>query len=227
MNKKWLSLILGLILSLTVKAQEADAHKWQANLYAGIYLENEQAWIVEPSVSWHFHKYLGVSAGLEFTSQYNQPSRSTNINGYPAALIDNCKDIGWMIFKPSLIVKTPAINLNTDGDCQLWFQAEPGISLACPFKNSVTYKIYEFNGAVGTVVDYMKFPNKDLRCFYWNARISANLALNRFVIGLGYGISDFDYYSCRRNIRLQNGGKFHVPKKQISQNIVLSIGYRF
>ena len=31
-----------------------------ATLYGGIYLNNDQAWLVEPSVSWHLHKYIGL-----------------------------------------------------------------------------------------------------------------------------------------------------------------------
>lgn len=46
-----------------------------ADLYGGIYLNNEQAWQIEPSISWTFHKYFGIGLGLELTSQYNQPSR--------------------------------------------------------------------------------------------------------------------------------------------------------
>jgi hypothetical protein len=226
MKKTLIAAILVLIAPLTSTAQQED-YKWEADLHAGIYIENEQAWILEPSISWHFHKYLGVSFGWEFTSQYNQPSRSTTINGQLADLTDNEKDIAWMLFKPALILKSPTINLNKDGDYKLWFQAEPGISLACPFKNSLTYEIKEVKGSVGKTVDYMRFPNKDLQWFYWNARLSANVSRDRFVVGLGYEISNFDYYSSRRNVTLQNGEKYWVPKKELSQSVYVTLGYKF
>ena len=57
--------------------------------------------------------------------------------------------------------------------------------------------------------------------------MSINYALDRFVIGAGYYISNLDYYSGRRNVTLPNGQKFHVPKKEISQSIFLSAGYTF
>jgi hypothetical protein len=118
--------------------------------------------------------------------------------------------------------------LNKDGDYKLWFQAEPGISLACPFKNSLTYERIEMQGSIDKVnYTYMRFPNKNLQWFYWNARLSANVSLDRFVVGLGYEISTFDYYSCRRNITLQNGNKYWVPEKELSQSVYVTLGYKF
>ncbi len=213
------------LVAIAAIAQE-EKRPFTATLYGGIYLNNEQAWTIEPSVAWHFHKYIGVALGMELTSQYNQPSRTTTINGHEASLADNEKNIAWIIFKPSVIFKSPNLLKNKD-DIRLWLQAEPGISLACPFRNSLTYDIYDIKGNVGTVVDYMKFPNKGLDWFYWNARLSVNLSIDRFVIGAGYGISNLDYYSGRRNVTLQNGSKFWVPKKELSQSIFLSVGYRF
>lgn len=64
-------------MPMFVMAQEKESYKWQANLYGGLYLENEQAWVIEPSIIWYFNKYFGVSMGIEFTSQYNQPSHTT------------------------------------------------------------------------------------------------------------------------------------------------------
>lgn len=223
--KKLLILFVLFMVALTTFAQE-EKRPFTATLYGGIYLNNEQAWTIEPSIAWHFHKYIGVALGMELTSQYNQPSRTTTINGHEASLADNERNVAWIIFKPSVIFKTPDLLTNKD-DIRLWFQAEPGISFACPFRNSLTYDIYDIKGNVGTVVDYMRFPNKGLDWFYWNARLSVNLSIDCFVIGAGYGISNLDYYSGRRNVILQNGSKFWVPKKELSQNIFLSVGYQF
>lgn len=196
-------------------------------LYGGLYINNEQAWQLEPSVAWHFHEYLGVGLGIELTGQYNQPSRQTIIDGHEAELTDNERNIAWVILKPSMILKTPKVWKSSDNYYRLWFQAEPGISLACPFRNSLTYEIKEFQGAVSQTVDYRKFQNKGLKWFYWNARVSANFAIDRFIIGAGYYISNLDYYSGRRNVTLANGQKFYVPKKEISQSVFLSLGHSF
>lgn len=198
-----------------------------AKFYGGIYLNNEQAWQLEPSVEWYFHEYLGVGLGIELTGQYNQPGRQTIIDGHEAELADNERDVAWVIFKPSLIFKTPKVWKSRDNYYRLWFQAEPGISLACPFRNSLTYEIKAFQGAVSQTVDYKRFPNKGLQWFYWNARASINFAIDGFIIGAGYYISNLDYYSGRRNVILANGQKFYVPKKEISQSIFLSFGYSF
>lgn len=196
-----------------------------ADLYGGIYINNEQAWLIEPSISWNFYKYFGLTFGMELTRQYNQPGRQTIIDGREAELVDNEKDIGWIIFKPSLTFKTPAIWKSPDNYFRLWAQIEPGLSLACPFRNSLTYEVKEFSGEIGQTVDYRKFPNKGLQWFYWNARTSVCFSVDRFVFRGGYCISNLDYYSGRRNIKLANGHKYYVPKKELSQSIFLSIGY--
>ena len=95
--------IVAVLLILVGPSSFAKEEKrpFTATLYGGVYLNNEQAWTIEPSVAWHFHKYIGVGLGIELTSQYNQPSRTTTINGHEASLADNEKDVAWIIFKPS------------------------------------------------------------------------------------------------------------------------------
>lgn len=208
-------------------AYPQDEKNFTASLSGGIYINNEPAWSLEPSVSWLFHKYIGIGIGIELTSQYNQSGRITVIDGHEAELTDNERNIAWIILKPSVMIKSHAIWKSSDDYMRLWFQAEPGISLACSFRNSLTYEIKEFQGLVSHTIDYRRFPNKDLQWLYWNARASVNFAIDRFIIGAGYYISNLDYYSGRRNVTLANGQKFHVPDKELSQSIFLSLGYKF
>ncbi len=216
--KKYSVIIAALILFCPtfVYAQKSKS-VFTADLYGGIYINNGQAWQIEPSISWNFYKYLGLTFGVELTRQYNQPSRQTVIDGYEAELVDNERNIGWVIFKPSLTIKTPAVWKSPDGNYRLWVQVEPGLSLACPFQNSLTYEIKNILGGIGQTVDYRKFPNQGLRWFYWNARTSVCFAVDRFVFRGGYYISNLDYYSGRRNITLANGNKYYVPKKELAK----------
>ncbi len=224
--KNCLVIIAALILFFpTIVYSQRSRSVFTADLYGGIYINNEQAWLIEPSISWNFYKYFGLTFGLELTRQYNQPVRQTIIDGNEAELVDNEKDIGWVIFKPSLTIKTPAVWKSLDDNCSLWAQIEPGLSMACPFRNSLTYEIKNFSGGIGQTVDYRKFPNQGLQWFYWNTRASICFSVDRFVFRGGYYISNLDYYSGRRNIILDNGQKFYVPKKEFSQSIFLSIGY--
>lgn len=227
--RKILLMILLSAISLCSMAKDTEERRkqWQADLYGGLYINNEQAWQLEPSITWNFHKYIGVSLGLEFTSQYNQPSRSTEIDGHKADLADNEQNVAWVILKPSVVFKSPAVWKSSDNHNRLWFQINPGISLACPFRNSLTYEIMEIKGNIGYPVDYRRFKNRGLQWFYWNARASVNFSIGRVVIGAGYYISNLDYYSGRRNVTLANGQKFYVPKKELSQSVFLSIGYCF
>lgn len=116
---KILSLLLFLSVGMGASAQEQQSGKWRAAFYGGLYINNEQAWLLEPSVTWRFHDLLGLSVGLEMTRQYNQPSRMTVIDGYDAVLTDNDRNVGWIILKPSVMVRTPDLWKNTDGSCRL------------------------------------------------------------------------------------------------------------
>lgn len=224
--KKSLVILAALIwLCPTFVYSQKSQSVFTADLYGGIYINNEQAWQIEPSISWNFYKYFGLSLGLELTRQYNQPSRQTIIDGHEAELVDNERDIGWVLFKPSLAIKTPAIWKSPDDSYRLWGQIEPGLSLACPFRNSLTYEMKDFSEGIGKTIDYRKFPNKELKWFYWNARTSVCFSVDRFIFRGGYCISNFDYYAGRRNVKLANGKNFYVPKKELSQSIFLSIGY--
>lgn len=222
---KYLIIFFFLLMCSSLYAYSQNDKIISTSLSGGIYLNNEQAWQLEPSVSWDFHKYVGIGMGVEFSSQYNQPGRTTVIEGHEAELVNNERNVGWIIFKPHVTIKSPAVWKSADEFMRLWFQAEPGISLACPFRNSLTYEMKEFQGAVSHTVDYRRFANKDLQWFYWNARASINFSTGRFIIGAGYYISNLDYYSGRRNVTLANGQKYYVPKKELSQSIFVSLGY--
>lgn len=217
---------LGSLSSMAEVSQDKPL-KWTATFYGGLYLNNEQPWQLEPSVTWNFHKHIGVSLGVELTGQYNQPGRTTMIDGHEAELVENERNIAWIIFKPSVVFRSPDIWRSQDHYYRCWFQAEPGISFACPFRNSLTYEIKEIHGGISQTIDSRRFSNKGLQWFYWNARVSFNFAIDRVVIGAGYYLSNLDYYSGRRNVTLANGQKFHVPEKELSQSIFLSIGYTF
>ena len=89
--KNCLVIIAALILFFptTIVYSQRSRSVFTADLYGGIYINNEQAWQIEPSISWNFYKYLGLRFGLELTRQYNQPGRQTIINGNEAELVDN------------------------------------------------------------------------------------------------------------------------------------------
>ena len=225
MRKCWVIIAAILLFCPSFSYAQNPKSFFTADAYGGIYINNEQAWHFEPSVSWNFYKYFGLTLGLELTRQYNQPGRQTMIDGHEAELVDNERDIGWVIFKPSVTLKTPTLWKSKDNDYRLWAQIEPGLCMACPFRNSLTYEIKEISGGIGQTVGYRKFPNEGLQWLYWNARVSLCFSVDRFIFRGGYSISNLDYYSNRRNVTLANGQKFYVPKKELSQSIFLSIGY--
>ena len=208
-------------------AGDNKEYKFTAGLSGGIYINNNAAWILEPSITWNFYKYIGLRAGVEITREYHQSHPGITIDGWHGDLNKNYENVGWIILKPGLVFKTPSLIRSRDGSRKLWIQAEPGVSLACPFNNSVVYDIQGYNGNIGTTVSRKKFPNKDLQWFYWYGKLSINFSIEEFVFGGGFGISNLDYYSCRRNIALPDGRKFQVPGKEMSRSIFLMVGYNF
>lgn len=226
---KWITLILVAIafIGAEAKSPEESIYPFQANLYGGLCLTEDPAWAIEPNIAWSFHKYFGLSLGLELTSQFGNSTRFTNIGEFMAELVDNQVNPAWLLVKPSFIIKTPDIWHSSDRYIRLWLQGEPGISIGTPFHNSLTYKYTVNPGEALEVNGYRKFKNEGLQWFNFNARMSVNLAIDRYVIGAGYSISSLDYYSGRRNVTLANGTKFHVPQKRPCQTVFLSIGYLF
>lgn len=221
-----LSVILFNFIPLKLLAGN-DNFNNSAGVKGGVYLNNEQAWTIEPFYSLYFYKYFGLSVGIELTGQYNQPVRTTVIDGHEAELTYNERNVAWIILKPSIILRTPVLWESIDDYMKLWFQVEPGLSLGCPFRNSLTYEIKEFQGNAGYTTEYRRFHNQGLNWFYWKADASLNLKIDRIVCGIGYSISNLDYYSGRRNVTLEDGAKFWVPKKSVSQSIFIKIGYLF
>ena len=210
-------------------AEETDRQRaFTAVLYGGFYLNNAGGpWIVEPAIQWSFHKYLGVSLGFEMTSQFGNERSSIMINGREAWLQDSDRNVAWVIFKPALVVRSPNVWQSGDGELRLWFQAEPGVSLAIPSRNSMTYEFRPDPYGAMPGLESMKFPNRGLSWFYWNARVSLNFAYQRVLIGLNYSLSDLDYYAGRRNVTFPDGHKYEPPHKRLSHSLTLSVGYSF
>lgn len=174
--------ILSVILFNSLKLLAGnDSFNNSVGVKGGIYLNNEQAWTIEPFYSLYFYKYFGLSVGIELTRQYNQPVRTTVIDGHEAELTYNERNIAWIILKPSIILRTPMLWKSKDGYMNFWIQMEPGLSFGCPFRNSLTYEIKEFQGNVGYTTKYRRFPNQGLSGFYWNANASLNFKIDRII----------------------------------------------
>lgn len=103
-------------------------------------------------------------------------------------------------FNPSLVLRTPRlINWSSQG-AGVYLFAEPGIILS--------------PGASGS---------RDAKVVCWDAKAGVNLQLGRFIITLGYGISDFSLYSGRPVN--ENG----LPSKDnyITHTVFAACSYKF
>ena len=75
-------------------------------------------------------------------------------------------------FNPAVSLRTPELFEWRDRDATFYLFAEPGVTLA--------------PGSSGS---------KDARTFCWDAKAGINMQIGRYVVTLGYGISDFSLYS--------------------------------
>lgn len=228
MKKIMVVLALAIASVCRLSAEDEEFGRgWQCWLYGGVSATGASAWTLEPSVKRMFNKYVGVGLGLEVTSQFGQTGHSTMIDGHIAELAANERDVRWILFKPAVVIRTPDIWRSADGAWRLWLQGEPGVTLGCPFRNSLTYEILDFQGNVSTVTGWRRFSNHGLRWAYWNARVSVNIAFDYLVFGASYSVSNLDYYSGRRGVTLADGTALYVPARELFQSVSVSVGYLF
>lgn len=193
-------------------------------------LNNNQSWEVEPAVTYYFYRYIGATFGLNVTSQYNQVGYSGSVSGNNRifwTIEDNEANVAKFLLRPAVSLRTPMIWLNKDHDNGLTIQIEPGLSIALPVNDqlAVNYRDKEHNS---TIMDSKRFSNTKGEWLFWNIRGSISLNVDRFVISTGYSISNFDVYSGRRNIIIENMElNRKLPIREFTYSFFISFGYCF
>ena len=228
---KKLRLISGLICLLTAAVSQAgngDVPAWknEVKLHAGAYLNNEGALLGEISYSRLFNRYIGVGIGLEVTRQVGQNAYSTVFNGQLAIEEEKYANIGWGIVNPYVVLRTPRFLVNEEQEREFWFQAEPGVGLGLTGR-SVSFKLLDYAPGVQQVKDIKTFEADSYRWLIWRSRFSFNMAWNKWLFGIGFCISNLDYYSARRRLKLPDGQLYSVPARQLSYSLDLSVGFQF
>lgn len=209
-------------------AQKEEQTKGIVSISTG--LNNNQSWEVEPAVTYYFYRYIGATFGLNVTSQYNQVGYSGSVSGNNRifwTIEDNEANVAKFLLRPAVSLRTPMIWLDKDHDNGLTIQIEPGLSIALPVNDqvAVNYRDKEHNS---TIMDSKRFSNTKGEWLFWNIRGSISLNVDRFVISTGYSISNFDVYSGRRNIIIENMElNRKLPIREFTYSFFISFGYCF
>lgn len=228
MSNRGFLIILFMSFATSLYAQKEEQTKGIVSISTG--LNNNQSWEVEPAVTYYFYRYIGATFGLNVTSQYNQVGYSGSVSGNNRifwTIEDNEANVAKFLLRPAVSLRTPMIWLDKDHDNGLTIQIEPGLSIALPVNDqvAVNYRDKEHNS---TIMDSKRFSNTKGEWLFWNIRGSISLNVDRFVISTGYSISNFDVYSGRRNIIIENMElNRKLPIREFTYSFFISFGYCF
>lgn len=220
--------LTGLFLFPTVLLYARDDRtKGLFSIVAG--LNNNESWELEPSVTYYFNKYIGGSLGLNLTSQYNQVDFSGAIPGNNRiywSIEDDDANVAQILLHPAISFRIP-VWIDEDQETGLAIQIEPGMYMALLVNDKVTvkYRDREHNSAI---IDLKRIANTKGDYIFWNIRGSVSLNVDRFILSAGYSISNFDIYSGRRNIVIENMKlDQELPAKVYTHTVFISLGYCF
>lgn len=222
-------LIVVLLLFFTtvsLSAQDKDP-KMEATLLGG--LNSNDAWEVEAAFTYYFLPYLGGTLGIGFTEQYSEEGYS-GIVQHDSKLKWHINDDDIEVFKlllrPAIRLSTPAFQFGRDKDLGLRFHVEPGLQMAVPAneKLSIDYRLDDSY----QLVKIESVSNKGGDWLFWNVRGFFSLDLDEFSISAGYSLSNFDIYSGRRQIVIENKRLNDLlPSRKLTHTGFIALSYRF
>lgn len=221
-------IVLFLSSTVLLYGQNEERFKGIVSLAAG--LNNNDSWELEPSVTYYFSKYVGGTFGLNITNQYNQAGFSGVIPGNDRkywSIEDSDANITKFLLHPGICLRTPVLWLDKDHDTRFTFQIEPGLLIALPVNDRVTvnYRDKEHNS---TIIDCKRISNTKGDCIFWSLRGSISLHVDPLILSTGYSISNFDVYSGRRNMVVENIKlNQKLPMREYTYSFFISLGYCF
>ena len=192
-------------------------------------LTSQSSWEVEPSVTFLPIDYVGLTAGLLFTSPY--PSKSlggVSVNKQFRWSETNDNSVSYFFaFRPSLRLNSPKLWIGRDKDYALYLSVSPGLTIPLPSDRRFSVDYYPNQQGEWSAIKREEVTNSGARKFYYNVRTAVSLEMDeRIVFSAGYTFSDFDIYGGSRNITVE-GSKLLLPKACMMHSAFVSIGVRF
>lgn len=213
--------ILSLSLAANAQTSEEPMRHWQASIEVSTY--NTLDWGLELGINYRPIKYVGVKASLGFASNFASGERSFNV-GNLLVETDNVDNALWL--NTGIQLQSPALWRNHDGNLQLSFKVDAGISLPFPTNSKVGY--IAIPNQPGTYVEPPKEYEKNhggIGCFF-HLKPALALDIDRCQVWAGYTWSSMDVYSNVRNVVIM-GHPLNLPRKRAMHGLTVGIGYRF
>lgn len=220
-NKFKYPLIFVFIMPFLINAQSSNESlkkEFQFSLGLNSYLALE----VEPSLSYLFHKNIGIVGGLRGIQEVVDNYKYELI-GAPEYQwrVSNKKKVSGLLFRPALLIKIPIYD-----DC-ISINTQPGILV-----NLIPNETLEF---AFTNTNQIEFPskfetkkNKGGQILFYEIKSYLSVNIDNWALLLGYNLSTYDLYSGRRNIVIGDELNKHLPKKKdLNHTGFIGIGYTF
>ncbi|MCI1741686.1 MAG: hypothetical protein LKI18_04815 [Prevotella sp.] len=213
------------IFPITLMAQEEKIKSNQYTLSGA--LDSNSAWELEFSYMRRIFPYIGIGAGINIYHQYSDEISASggNVPGTSISqwiLSNNSKQATGLVFNPFVHIKTPTLFHIDEMGVNIF--TEPGLSIAFLTDKNVGVNYWNGSGYYDTKTFYGHGGN----WLYWHYRIGGSMENEDVVLSMGYFASNIDFYSYKRNIRIENvrlGD--NLPKKHFNWGIFISLGYKF
>lgn len=145
--------------------------KWEASFDSGL---NTDGYEVNFGVAYFPVSFIGLKTAIGFSGEIVRVE-DWDIDwddDYIRPNLNNCNYAIRFRFNPSVVIRSPRIIHWKSQDAGFYFFGEPGFILS--------------PGASGS-------HKAQILC--WNIRAGINMQIDRFILGIGYGLSNFSLYS--------------------------------
>lgn len=220
MNK---TVIIYILLCLFSFSKVYGKQKINFSLQGGI--DSYNNWVVTPFFDYLPIPYLSIGAGVRFFDEIgNDDSYGGDLGTELWSMRDKSTYTYHAAFQPEVKVYSPSIKINEE-EANIFFSIGAGYLLPMTKggEGVVDYFAKEVNRVVLTNSEVVRnrksshkaYPFLDFTCY---------LNCDRWSLGLGYRISEFDVYGNARQVYVKNQ-KVNFPKENKNSEIYLTICY--
>lgn len=217
-----------LLIGEVACAQGSDKTKhWKVEL-AGA-LNNYTAWEIEPFITYHPIRYIGLSMGLLFSN----PLENNDFNGQSIDKqwlwnsADNNSGSHFFAFRPAIQLVSPSVWLGENKDYQLYFSVSPGLTIPLPTNKEFDIEYIPNRPGTWTIYKTEHVENYSAPGLFYHFKSAFSLEIdNSITFSLGYTFSNFDLYSGSRNIVVE-GEKLSPEKHHFMHSFSIGIGVWF
>ena len=191
---------------------------------------SDPAYSVGFSYYWYPCYYVGLGSGF-FFQQWGEiagevlPNSIRDKQNREFTFDDDNGIIkGGLYVGPSF--RTPSFQVGKDSDVRLFFQCNPSLLLSVPNDSYMYSHTFLKDGNLYT--HSKKLKNQDGKWCFWQIRTTASLAIDKVVLSLGYGLSNFGPFSGSRNVIWENRN-ISKPNSNyaVTHELFISAGYSF